>query len=223
MKRFTAMLTIAALAAVLPVFRVDAAGPRTSNTDPGAAVSPLPAGVYPPHTKITYHPTWSNHDFDCNFGWYCDHEPPMPFVHILTEDQLHRTGGWATWGEWHGDELGFELYLSTYADGIAGGSMPHPGVPWNQAAALDEQTMLVRVQKARAAAVPAMLPDGVTGEAFAYYLALPYGHVLFLTAWWGATHEVEAAVLFPLSEKAEARRYLIKQVYLTVQLAETDA
>jgi hypothetical protein len=219
MKGIHAVLTIVSLAAVLPISRADVAGTHAADTSRNAAVFPLPAAAYPPRTHITYYAEWTNQQFDCNFGWFCDSDSPQPFVHIMTEDQLHRADGWAVWGDWHGDRMGFELYPSVYVDGTA-----PTGTSWNQAAATDERTMLVRVLQARAArTTPSVLPDGVTGGAFAYYLDRPYWHVLFITAWWGATHEIEAAVLYPLKQRWEARRYLIEQVRLAAQAAETVA
>jgi hypothetical protein len=206
--------------ALLPLLGVVLNLSRLTAIPADAAVSPLPDGSYPTHTKVTYYASWSNHDFDCNFGWYCDQTTPMPFAHILTEDQLHRTGGWASWGEWKGDEVGFELYPSTYDDGIAQDGMPHPAMSWNQAAAVDEQTMLVRVQTAHAlTTAPVVLPDGVQGGSFAYTFSTPYGHLLFLTAWWGATHEVEAAALYPARLKWLARHYLTLQVRAAIEIA----
>jgi hypothetical protein len=188
-----------------------------------AESSPIPAGAYPPHTRITYFPAWTNRQFDCNFGWVCEGTSPQPYLHILTEDQLHRTGGWATWGEWHDDEMGFEVYLSTYQDGIAQDGMPHPAMTWNQAAAIDEQTMLVRGQKARpATAVPSLLPQGESGGSFAYHVDEPYWHVLFLTVWWGADHEIEAATTFPLKKKSLARRDLIKQIRAAIAATQAE-
>jgi hypothetical protein len=223
MRGFYVVLTIATLTAPAPVSLAGAAEARTADTSRSIAVSPLPDDAYPPHTKLTYYPRWSNHDFDCTFGWYCDGASPLPFVHILTEDQLHRTGGWALWGEWHGDALGFELYPSTYADGIAQDGMAHPIMTWNQAAATDEQTILVRVQGAQAVTpVPQVLPAGVAGGAFAYDLTMPYGHILFLTAWCGRTQEVEAAVLYPMNKQAEARHYLSRQVRSAIRLTQEN-
>jgi hypothetical protein len=180
---------------------------------------PLTAAEYPAHTHLTYYPTWTNQQFDCNFGMVCDSGTPEPYLHFFSEDQLHRTGGWAIWGEWQDDRMGFELYSSVYAGGTAAGSMP-----WNQNAATDEQTMLVRAQLARPAkTIPSVLPDGVQGGAFAYYLSRPYWHVLFLTAWWGTDHEVEAAALYPTRLKSEARRYLIEQVRTAIRVSDLGA
>jgi hypothetical protein len=183
-----------------------------------AAVSPIPASAYPPHTRITYFPNWTNGEFDCNFGWVCSSGSPQPYMHMSTEDQLHRTSGWATWGEWHGDTLGFELYASVYDPGIG-----HDGLTWNQIAASDENAMLVRGQGARSETVPSLLPDGVQGGAFAYSMNRPYWHVLFLTVWWGGNSEIEAAAVYPLKKKSEAHRYLIKQVRAAVRVAQTGA
>src|SRR5690348_16227934 len=73
---------------------------------------PLPSAEYPPHTKLTYYPDWTNQQFDCNFGGFYDAGFYQPSFHLLTEEALHRTGGWALWGEWQGDRMGFELYSS---------------------------------------------------------------------------------------------------------------
>src|SRR5438552_1856374 len=95
-----------------------------------AANLPVPAADYPRHTRLTYYPTWTNRQFDCNFGWYCDPGDFRPYLHIATEDQLQRMGGWAIWGEWRGDRMGFELYSSVYSD------QPSPDdVAWNEHAA----------------------------------------------------------------------------------------
>lgn len=182
----------------------------------GAAEYPLPTDAYPPHTRITYFPQWTNGQFDCNFGWTCEGSSQEPMLHMMTQDQLHRTNGWALWGEWHGDSMGFELYSSEYEETPA----PDPGT-WGGYAAGDEERTLARVQKARAAkTIPSVLPPGARGGAFAYYLDRPYWHAFFLTAWWGSSHEVEAAVLYPKKKKWVARRYLIKQVRAAVKVAE---
>jgi hypothetical protein len=181
--------------------------------------SPIPVTAYPPHTRITYFPDWTNRQFDCNFGWVCEGSSPQPYLHIMTEDQLHRTGGWATWGEWHDDDMGFELYSSIYDSGLA-----PDAVQWNQAAATDESTMLVRGQDATAVvAVPSLVPQGETGRSFAYHFDRPYWHALFLTVWWGGDHEIEAVTTFPLKKKSVARRYLIKQIHAAIRAAQKEA
>lgn len=181
-----------------------------------ATTLPLSPSDYPPHTQLTYFPTWTNEQFDCNFGWFC--EINLPFLHLSTEDELHRVAGWAVWGEWRNDRMGFELYSSVYSD------QPAPdGIAWNRHAATDERVAL-GLQQARAAkTVASVLPPGVQGEVFAASLNRPYWHVLFLTAWWGPTHEIEAAVLYPLKKKHEAWRYLTEQVRAALQVADGHA
>jgi hypothetical protein len=176
---------------------------------------PLPVSEYPPQTELTYFPAWTNQQFDCNFGGFCDAGIYQPSLHLLTQDALHRTGGWAIWGEWHDDRMGFELYSSVYSDQVAPDS-----VPWNRYAAADEQMVLLNFQQAKAArSVPSLLPAGVPGGAFVASLDGPYFHAVFLTVWWGASHEIEAAVLYPMKRRSEARRYLIQQVRTAVQVA----
>lgn len=181
-----------------------------------AQVLPLPAGAYPSHTRLTYYPDWTNRQFDCNFGWFCDGVNDRPFLHLLTQDALHRMSGWAVWGEWQGDRMGFELYSSVYSDQQAPDS-----VPWNRHASADEQLALLGLRQARAArTTPMLLPDGVQGGTFAASVDRPGWHVLFLTVWWGPEHEVEAAALYPPREKGRARRYLAEQVREAVRASE---
>jgi hypothetical protein len=205
LKRGARLGVVTGLAAVLAAGAVPAS----------AATPPVPSSDYPPTTHLRYFPDWTNRQFDCNFGWECD--AGVPFLHTRTEDQLHRVGGWAMWGEWHGDVMGFELYSSTYDPGAAAES-----TPWSEYAAEDEHgTLMALNQGLEAITVPAVLPCNTPGRTFAVWVNNGAWHVLFITVAWGGTKEIESAALYPLKRKWEARRYLIKQVRAAVLAAES--
>lgn len=179
----------------------------------GADAPPIPQSDYPPSTRVEYFPNWTNKQFDCNFGWNCESE--TPFLHAWTEDAMHRRSGWAMWGHWHDDVMGFELYSSVYTPGPSTDT-----VSWNHFAARDELVALKALNKAKdAKTIPAMLPCGVNGKTFAEYVDKRGWHVFFLTVWWGPYREIEAAALYPTKKKWEARAYLIQQVRLAVRAA----
>lgn len=205
------------VAAPVAVAVVSVAQPWVTSVEASTASHPaiipvLSPSDYPAGTQLQYFPQWTNEQFDCNFGWFCEYG--TPFTHLKREDALHRASGWALWGEWHNDAMGFELYSSTYsADAAPAGST------WNQQAAADEQQAL-RLQGAHLVTVsPAVLSSGVAGGTFAMHLTRIGLHMLFITAWWGTSHEVEGAALYPARRSAEARRYLITQVRAAIQLA----
>lgn len=180
-----------------------------------ADAPPVPASDYPSTTRIQYFPNWSNRQYDCNFGWNC--ETDSPFLHVRREDDLHRVSGWAMWGHWHDDIMGFELYSSVYSP-----TLNSDGVPWNDVAERDEGVALTVWHHATAAkTLPDVLPPGVAGKTAASYVNEGAWHVLFLTVSWGGTHEVEGAALFPMKRKYQARRFLIRQVRAAV-LASSD-
>jgi hypothetical protein len=114
--------------------------------------------------------------------------------------------------------MGFELYSSIYSDQVVPNSMA-----WNQYAAADEQTALLGFQRGTTVRrLPSVLPAGVPGGGFAIALNRPGWHIFFLTVWWGASHEVEAAVLYPVKRRAEAWHYLIEQVRTSAQVENTS-
>ena len=175
-----------------------------------AQTLPIPRSDYPPSTQIKYFPDWTNRQFDCNFGWNCD--AGTPFLHTRTEDALHRQGGWALWGEWHGDAMGFELYSSRYDPAAT-----PDGTSWSEYAARDEHHALEAPDWGEEArTIPAVLPCGTAGKTFAVWVDQGFWHDLFITVSWGGTREIEAATVFPPKRKWEARRYLIAQVRAAV-------
>jgi hypothetical protein len=189
------------------------AGPGVAS----AADLPIPRTDYPPTTHFRYFPDWSNRQFDCNFGWNCD--SGEPFLHTRTEDQLHRQSGWAIWGEWHGDKMGFELYSSIYAPTTTPNS-----TAWSDTAAQDEHGALDALNDGtEAKTIPAVLPCDTPGQTFAVWVDKAYWHVLFITVSWGGTREIEAATVYPRKRKWEARNYLITQVRAAVLQANPTA
>jgi len=204
--RLRSILPGARLAYLLSLAVMLAACPGTAT----ASAQPIPRADYPPSTRIQYFADWSNRQFDCNFGWNCD--SGLPFLHARTEDQLHRNGGWAMWGHWHNDTMGFELYSSVYDVGPAPDSHP-----WSEYAAGDERVALVALNGGiDAKTLPAVLPCGTPGSTFAVWVDKGTWHVLFITVTWAGTHEIEGAALYPRKRKWEARNYLIKQVRAAV-------
>src|SRR5579864_8204833 len=59
---------------------------------------PVPRTLYPARAHLTYYPSLSNAQVDCQWGFQCagdDGYPTDSLFHLQTQDELHRIGGWA--------------------------------------------------------------------------------------------------------------------------------
>ncbi|HLJ67430.1 MAG TPA: hypothetical protein VKX16_08725 [Chloroflexota bacterium] len=179
-----------------------------------ASSGPLPATLYPARTKITYFPTLSNAQVDCQWGFDCvgGSGPALdPLFHSLTQDELHRTGGWGQEGSVNARDrlLLFFLFVSQYDAGMGPDS-----VPWNVEAFRDLRLTTHEYGYLRLAPAPHLLAGVGTGGVITRYLHTGVYDTLLLACWTGSM-DVEALALYDhgaSKERALALRDLVRQV-----------
>ena len=178
-----------------------------------AAKPRIPASYYPAGTHITYFATLSNHRLDCMWGFFC--EGQLPLFHVQTQDQLHRTSGWAQYATWrrHHEKMQFVVYGSTYAAGA-----DSAGTPWSQAA-FDDLLLATHVNGYLPLRhMPRLLPATAPGGSIAE-LQLSGSLDLVVMACWTGSQEVEAIVVFDhrsSSDRKMALRDLAQQVRVAI-------
>ena len=99
----------------------------------------LPSSVYPSGAHIRFQPVLSNKEMDCLWGFICE-GGPLPNFHFKSQDQLHRTGGWAQFAgiQRHGrTTMAFQLFVSQYAP-----DSDTTGTPWSARALSDLRAAL---------------------------------------------------------------------------------
>jgi hypothetical protein len=174
----------------------------------------IPTNLYPKGTKVSYHPSIPNDEFDANWSFFSD---GTKFMHTKSIKKLHRLDGWAEVGQLpyaHGTkEVFFLLFYSKFDTGVNA-----EGVHWNDAALQDFSKAMDKLGFEVFPQVPAGLPatptnliierqknDQVTSEAIGY----TYSNT-----------EVEAVVAFNphTKDRREFRQDLVSQVKFVMGL-----
>lgn len=174
----------------LVLFAALATATLSSSISAHAAKARIPARFYPSGAHLGFTANLSNHQMDCQWGFFC--EGPVPLFHFRRQDDLHRLGGWAQYAGWHRHHRSmlFALYASRYADGV-----DIDGVPWSRAALND----LVQATRSHhyipLQHPPRLLPAGMKGVSFAA-LQRSGTDDLVVMACAGGQYEVEALVVF---------------------------
>jgi hypothetical protein len=164
----------------------------------------IPAAAYPPGAHIGYRPVLTNAEMDCMWGFVCD--GPVPNFHFVTQDDLHRTDGWAEFAgaQLDGGRMVFALFASTYAPG------------WSRQAYED---LIVTTENQGYAAVPGLAthPSIAGGESMAELQPNGRFDLVVMAAWTG-THEVEGLADFAHNSRArhDALRYLRHQLHVAL-------
>lgn len=200
MKRLL-LFTLALVLAGVPAGTATAASPR------------LPVSLYPGGAAITYRPTVSNQRMDCLWGYFCD--GGVPLFHDTTQDELHRSSGWAQFAGVHRNgrlAVAFELFASRYESGLT-----DEDVQW-ASAALDDFQSALREHGYRAITNPPLL---LKGDASGAQTVEQSGRrdMVAMGAWSGSV-EVEAIVAF-YSASPSTRRATTHLLARQVQLALT--
>lgn len=193
---------------------------------PGHAVaspSPLPANLYPARTSITSTMDLSNVEMDCTWGFVCPEggpRPGTPLFHFRTQDAMHRTMGWAQFGDTLSRKypMLFALYASRYGAGSDN------GMPWNVRAFADFRTALIVASYTDIDPVPRLFPAGQIGVSSEQVLRSKDGDILAMACWTGSI-EVEGMVIYPHRSNAAATialRSLTNQIRLAVKSLSTS-
>jgi hypothetical protein len=179
----------------------------------GAASAHLPAALYPPGARIGYVPSLSNHDLDCSWGFMC--EDGIPLFHFATQDELHRVGGWAQFAGWRHlhRRMVFALYVSSYE-----ATLDPKGRSWSRDA-FDDLLLATRAQGyGHVRHLASLAPPGAGADAIAELQPSGSKDILVM-AYWSATTEVEALVVFDhgaAGSRQTATRYLSRQVLAAI-------
>lgn len=155
---------------------------------------PLPATLYPPHTRISVVDPLSNVQMDCDWGFDCLNGEPVstaPIFHLHTQDDLHRLSGWAQFGDAssHGSRMLFAAFASTYDQAMTN------GMPGNVMAFTDFRMVLMMEGYRDLLHYPHLLPRGALGNSSVQLARSRGGDVLAMSCWTGAI-EVEGVVLY---------------------------
>jgi hypothetical protein len=155
-----------------------------------AAQARVPASSYPAGAHIAYHPTFSNHQMDCAWGFFC--EGNVPLFHYFTQDQLHRLSGWAesAASRSRGTIIAFQLFASRYDPQVG-----DDGTPWNVRAFQDLATTTHDHGYRPLPSAPALVPDAARGGVLAESKTSGHSELLVMACWTGSV-EVEAIAMF---------------------------
>jgi hypothetical protein len=179
-----------------------------------AAGAPVPSSLYPARAHTTYFPDISNGDVDCQWGFVCpagEGFPSDPLFHSLTQDELHRTGGWAETSvlNRHGRIMLFFLFASRYAP-----SLNPDGIQW-VVAAFDDLDLASRAYGfVDRSSVPQLLASMNSGEIMAKQQHTRQFDS-YLLAFWTGSQDAEALAVYnhaSSSERQTALRDLTAQV-----------
>jgi hypothetical protein len=168
----------------------------------GAAVTRIPAGLYPAGSHVVYQPTLSNHQMDCAWGFFC--EGNIPLFHYFTQDQLHRIGGWAQSASArpHGAMMAFQLFASRYDPQVS-----DDGTPWSERAFQDLATITHDHGYRLLSSLPAVMSDTASGGVLAESKHSGAAILVVLACWSGSV-EIEAIALADRRSPAAARTAL---------------
>jgi hypothetical protein len=175
-----------------------------------AASPQIPARDYPAGASISFRPTLSNHQMDCLWGFFC--EGGVPLFHLLSEDQLHRVGGWAQFAGLRQRgriAVAFQLFASQYQAGTDA-----DGTPFSQEAFDD----LIRVVHAHGYSVmanqPHLVPAAANGGSIAEVQRWSSNELIVMACWSG-TQDVEAIVAVDHGSES-VRRNALRDLTLQV-------
>jgi hypothetical protein len=185
----------------------------TAMPRPASAAQPvIPASVYPSGAHITYRPVVSNADLDCLWGFFCDGN--VPLFHFQTEDQLHRSGGWAQFAgvpRGRHTRMAFELFVSAY------GATDSAGAPWSERAFLDLRAALHDHDYHPAHRASGLLPAVRDGGTFVV-VERSGSRDLAVMAYWAGSLEIEGIVMYAHGSAA-ARQVAWSSLALQIRVA----
>jgi hypothetical protein len=175
----------------------------------------IPAALYPHGARITPLRAPSNRTVDCDWGFECDERGirRQSLFHTLSQDQLHRVGGWMQFAyvENGGHPTTFALILSHYGPGV-----DLNGHQWSMRAYEDLWRAAwlggFRFQPAQSAVlmgIPAgQIRSGVWSRA---------GVTSVLVAYWNGQDEIEASTTY---DARQVRKGRLVRTLLTLQVRE---
>jgi hypothetical protein len=178
-----------------------------------ATPSPVPASLYPTHTRITSMDPLAKAQMDCDWGFDCHQNQPVtavPLFHERTQDELHRLSGWAQFGDSRkpATRMLFALFAPRYS------ATGEDGMPGNVAAFADFRGVLIADGYTDLERYPRLLPRGVLGNTSAQRATATNNDVLAMTCWTGSI-EVEGVVVYVhhnAVQRRTAMRDLARQV-----------
>lgn len=208
--RSRVLLAVTALLAAL--------GPRGTRAVGGEVSQPfVPASYFPAGSRIVFEENESDRSMDAAWNYDAAGEALM---HQHSQSSFLRDSGWMEQSFFQaGDQIAwfvlFDSTYGTYADGRGG----------NREAYNDLHLMLTRWWHAHLTRVqlPSILPQGSTGSTETRVIPKDMdGPIVVASAWWGNTHEIEAAAFASpqLLSRTRVCRMLIQQVGYAVGLAD---